>query len=63
MHHLIRQHEDVANEQSRNFVGENNAEKSHLVKNYYSIPRLVSALYATVTWTWSYLMTNFSCPC
>jgi len=42
---------------------EKDAEKSRLVKNYYSIPRLVSAQYATVTWTWGYLMTIFSCPC
>jgi len=35
---------------------QNDAEKSHFVKNYYNIARLVSAQYATVTWTWGYLI-------
>jgi hypothetical protein len=62
MHHLVRQHEDVVNERSRNFAAKW-LWKIASVKNCYSIPRLVSALYATVTWTWGYLMTNSSCPC
>jgi hypothetical protein len=58
MHHFTRQHEEVVNETSCNFVAKWRWKIAFGEKLQYSM-----VTFNAVRWAWDYLMTNISCPC